>query len=369
MHELTSSCRESRNIRVTRIALALALACAACSACSAAPSDSFGGCSEESMLICGFASNAVVRINPMSGQPLATIGGGSPLAAPLCARIGPDGLLYVASEATDQILRFDPCDGTFIDVFVQAGAGGLNAPTSVDWGADGNLYVAGFENDAVLKFDGTTGAFISIFVAAGAVGLNGPDNGTMFGPDGHLYVPGYYNNKIFKFDGRTGFYISTFVNPILKPRVLVWDGPDLLVTSESSDSVRRFNAATGAPNGNKVSPGAGGLDQPIGLAKGPDGDLYVSSGTQDRVYRFDGITGAFEQIVVPTGTPGVQAPLFITFVPVAPPMAEDLNSDGTVDGADLAILLGQWNGVGTGDLDGSGVVDGADLGMLLGAWS
>jgi streptogramin lyase len=287
----------------------------------------------------------------------------------LCARIGPDGFLYVASEATDQILRFDPCDGAFVDVFVQAGAGGLNAPTSVDWGADGNLYVAGFENDAVLKFNGATGEFISVFVAAGAVGLNGPDNGTMFGPDGHLYVPGYYNNKIFKFDGQTGFFISTFVNPILKPRVLLWDGPDLLVTSESADSVRRFSSATGAPNGNKVAPGAGGLDQPIGLAKGPDGDLYVSSGTQDRVYRYDGATGAFEEIVVSTGTPGVQAPLFITFVPVATPVAEDLNADGVVDGADLGMLLGQWNGPGTGDLDHNGVVDGADLGALLGAWS
>ena len=47
----------------------------------------------------------------------------------------------------------------------------------------------------------------------------------------------------------------------------------------------------------------------------------------------------------------------------------DLNGDGAVDGADLAILLGAW---GTSDpaadLDQSGSVDGADLAMLLGAW-
>jgi hypothetical protein len=46
----------------------------------------------------------------------------------------------------------------------------------------------------------------------------------------------------------------------------------------------------------------------------------------------------------------------------------DLDGSGTVDGADLAILLGQWGGPGTADLDGSGSVDGADLAILLGAW-
>lgn len=48
--------------------------------------------------------------------------------------------------------------------------------------------------------------------------------------------------------------------------------------------------------------------------------------------------------------------------------AGDLNGDGTVDGADLGALLGQWGGSGTGDLDGNGTVDGADLGQLLAAW-
>lgn len=47
----------------------------------------------------------------------------------------------------------------------------------------------------------------------------------------------------------------------------------------------------------------------------------------------------------------------------------DLNGDGTVTGADLGLLLGQWGGSGSGDLTGNGIVDGADLGLLLGAWA
>ncbi len=51
----------------------------------------------------------------------------------------------------------------------------------------------------------------------------------------------------------------------------------------------------------------------------------------------------------------------------------DLNGDGFVDAADLAILLGEWGAVCTAgctaDLNGDGTVDAADLALLLGAWS
>jgi formylglycine-generating enzyme required for sulfatase activity len=46
----------------------------------------------------------------------------------------------------------------------------------------------------------------------------------------------------------------------------------------------------------------------------------------------------------------------------------DLNADRTVTGADLGILLGQWDQTGSGDLNGDGIVGGADLGLLLGVW-
>lgn len=47
----------------------------------------------------------------------------------------------------------------------------------------------------------------------------------------------------------------------------------------------------------------------------------------------------------------------------------DLDGDGTVAGADLAILLGSWGEQGgAADLDGDGVVGGADLAVLLGGW-
>jgi len=47
----------------------------------------------------------------------------------------------------------------------------------------------------------------------------------------------------------------------------------------------------------------------------------------------------------------------------------DLDGNGRVDGADLSLLLGNYNGSGVGDINHDGIVNGADLGRLLGAWS
>lgn len=45
----------------------------------------------------------------------------------------------------------------------------------------------------------------------------------------------------------------------------------------------------------------------------------------------------------------------------------DLNEDGSIDGSDLAVVLGAWGSAG-GDLTGDGTTDGDDLTMILGAW-
>ncbi|MCE2882598.1 MAG: FG-GAP-like repeat-containing protein [Planctomycetaceae bacterium] len=47
----------------------------------------------------------------------------------------------------------------------------------------------------------------------------------------------------------------------------------------------------------------------------------------------------------------------------------DLNGDGIVNAADLAVLLNSWGSGGPADLDGSGSVDAADMTLLLNAFS
>ena len=54
-------------------------------------------------------------------------------------------------------------------------------------------------------------------------------------------------------------------------------------------------------------------------------------------------------------------------LPLTPPCPADLNADQTINGADLALLLGSW-ATTAGDLNADGTTDGADLALVLGAW-
>jgi hypothetical protein len=48
-------------------------------------------------------------------------------------------------------------------------------------------------------------------------------------------------------------------------------------------------------------------------------------------------------------------------------LAADINCDGTIDGADLGMLLAAW-GTPAGDCNHDGTTDGGDLGILLVDW-
>jgi hypothetical protein len=64
---------------------------------------------------------------------------------------------------------------------------------------------------------------------------------------------------------------------------------------------------------------------------------------------------------------GVDAVRIVT--QACPPVAGDLDGNGSIGGGDLAILLGSWGGTGPADLDGNGTVDAGDLSILLGLWN
>lgn len=120
-----------------------------------------------------------------------------------------------------------------------------------------------------------------------------------------------------------------------------------------------------------------------GLAAGSA--AIVGGGFEVNRYTIDGgggtsAAGAFEVSgtigqpdaggVMTGGVYAVRGGFWVGGGAAAPSCPADLNGSGTVDAADLAVLLGAWgpNPGQPADLDGSGVVDAADLAMLLGAW-
>jgi outer membrane protein assembly factor BamB len=70
---------------------------------------------------------------------------------------------------------------------------------------------------------------------------------------------------------------------------------DLLVASNLTHNVKRYDGTTGEFLGDFVSAGIFGQPEPRGLTFGPDGNLYVGGGgdANPNVKRYDGTTGAF----------------------------------------------------------------------------
>jgi len=77
----------------------------------------------------------------------------------------------------------------------------------------------------------------------------------------------------------------------------------------------------------------------------------------------------FVRVRVPVGA--MQSAEIDGFSDVAPaPLPGDLDGNGSIDGADLGILLSAFGTADpAADLDGNGNVDGGDLGALLARWS
>src|SRR6266852_3098041 len=85
----------------------------------------------------------------------------------------------------------------------------------------------------------------------------------------------------------------------------------LLVSDESNHQVSLYNAGTGAFVDPFIPTGSGGLQDPNGLAFGPDGNFYVIDSTG--ILCYNGSTGAFRDTFVPAGTGGLDHPSGLAF--------------------------------------------------------
>jgi len=79
---------------------------------------------------------------------------------------------------------------------------------------------------------------------------------------------------------------------------------------------------------------------------------------------FPSLIGSTYYIRVGGATAGGSGTLAVTCADCA----TDLNDDLATDAGDIAVMLANWSNSGVGDINSSGTVDGADLATLLGAW-
>src|SRR5262249_30282839 len=99
-----------------------------------------------------------------------------------------------------------------------------------------------------------------------------------------------------RFDATNGAYLGALISePNQFLTAMTFDASGYLyVSSYTSNSVRRYNAATGVFLGTFAT-----VNRPYDLAFGPDRNLYVASAVDYAVHRFDGVTGSSLGIIAP----------------------------------------------------------------------
>ena len=264
------------------------------------------------LFLSGYFSTVHV-FDACTGAYLRDLDTNARILGPQAVKLGPDGLIYVTSENTQQILRYRNDTLEFVDVF--ATLPGAD-PTGFAFGPNGDVYVAAYKTSDVRRLS-ATGTPIDIPVPARAAGLIGPDNGITFGPDGNLYVPGYDSNSVVRYDPRTGatsVAVPGRAQGLGHTRGLLpeRDGTGILITGEGSNQLLRLDLATGA-----VTVKNGTLNQPTGLDFAPDGSLLVLE--RDRVRRLDPVTGAVLAVFIPAGSAHVDFGTYLAVIPFANP--------------------------------------------------
>src|SRR5260370_12874669 len=110
-----------------------------------------------------------------------------------------------------------------------------------------------------------------------------------------------------------GLAVSTLVFACVAPWAVPVAYADLLVGSNRTNIILRFDENTGELIDEFIQSGSGGLSRPGGIALGPDGNLYVSSNMTNGVLRYDGTTGAFIDEFVVADSGGLTKPSALIF--------------------------------------------------------
>jgi streptogramin lyase len=264
------------------------------------------------MFVSGYTSTVHV-FDACTGAYLRDLDSGTRIRGAQAVKLGPDGLLHVTSEMSQQILRYRNDTLDFVDAFATLPD---SDPTGFAFAPGGDVYVAAFRTNQVRRLS-AAGAPIDIPVPAGSAGLVGPDNGITFAPDGNLYVPGYYSHNVIRHDPRTGattVAVAARAQGLFNTRGLLPDraGTALFVTGEGSGQLLRVDLATGA-----VTVLARNLVGPTGIDYAPDGDLLVLHGNS--VVRFDPATGAARGTLVALASTPVSGGTYLAVIAKAAP--------------------------------------------------
>jgi hypothetical protein len=219
-------------------------------------------------------TNRIVEFD-QHGAVVATFGETAPLLGAWGLAFLPDGRLLVASRENDAMAVF-ATDRTYEGGFVPAG---LDGPQGIDVGPAGRIYVGSTHTDSVIVL--TPG--FSAFDAIAGYPVWPIDGTTMlaFNADNRLLIGSFFNSHLLECQD-DGQATADLTGLATAPECvsLASDGA-LLVSSAADDKVRVLAAGRFLlPDLDRTS---AEMDQPMGVAEGPDGRYYVASAANGRV--------------------------------------------------------------------------------------
>lgn len=254
------------------------------------------------------------------------------LAGPQAIRIGPDGLLYVVSELTARVHRYNADDLSFHSTPVNVGP--MFGITGIAFSGD-TLYACGYASSDVRRYS-LDGQLLGTAVAP-VNGVRGLDNGMTFGPDGLLYIPAFDTHNVLRHNPATGqnsVIVPAGENGPVNARGILFrpDGQTFLVSAEGRGQILEYRR----DNGSFVRILASSLIRPSGMVWGPDGSLIVV--TRNGVRRLDPDSGEQRDVLIaPALSGGLRVPTYIALIPNALQQGEQPGIDDSQIGTQYWI--------------------------------
>jgi sugar lactone lactonase YvrE len=268
------------------------------------------------------------------------------LLAPLLAAATPTAAedLLVASPNTQQVLRYDAADGSFVDVLVETVTEGFQTPAGIAVRPSGDLYVASAGSGEIWRYDIGTGLpatppEASGLIQPGGVGFDAtsdflylvdPADGLSINRDsvkrlaiasGAISTVGTDANadyanvavngaRVFASNSLGGTVVSfstsggndtVEISGLLSPGALLFrSATQLLVAETGTDRVLEYVESSGNWVFDRVVLAASaGVDGPAGLALAPDARLTVSGQFSNHVVAVDLTSLVVSELVAP----------------------------------------------------------------------
>jgi streptogramin lyase len=255
---------------------------------------------ETVLAVSSYWGGKIHLFDPQTGESIGTIRD-VPGAQTLVA--APSGGWVACAEGENRIVTVDPATLEVTGGLVEDDpatptdeTGGMQNPDAAIFGPDGRLYVSSFETDQVLRYE-ADGTFVDVFVDAGVGGLDGPDIGLSFSPEGDLLVPGWYTHRIHRYDPQTGEPKEDLIDAddgLRAPRAIAYDSTGrAYVSGHDSGNVLTVDPATGEVSELATQARAAGL-----ALDEENGRFLLANGEDDTVRAFELQSGLEQAVLV-----------------------------------------------------------------------